>query len=161
MGVEIRDDEITPYLESLSPRLVGEFLGRARERVGAAATEGFRAAYGASSFPYSKTGNLYASIGFRRFKDPKVVGFVAGPLKGKGRKGSHRNVVEGGTKAHRIYSSKGKTMSWIGSDGLRRYARGPVGHPGASPNPWVSRGIPGVIARAQQEFDKAVKEELA
>ena len=153
MGVEIRSDEITPYLERLEPGPLGQFLGRARERVGDATAEAVRTAYGSSSFPFSKTGNLRASIGWRRMKSEQVVGFVAGPMRGRGAKGYHRALVEAGTKPHRI-RTPAEVLANVPKD------QGSILHPGATANPWVTRNKPGIIARAQEEFDKAVKEEL-
>lgn len=155
---EIRSDEITEYLERLSPGRIVRWLVRARDQVGEAAAEGAREAYGAAGFPYSRRRGLYSSIGWKRFRQEPPVGFVAGPMWTK--RSFYRHMVEGGTSAHRVAPKKKRVMAWTEGSGRRRFASGPMLHPGAAPNPWMTRSRSRILAAAQARFEELVGEEL-
>jgi hypothetical protein len=112
----------------------------------AATTAGARAAMPIlrAATPRGATGNLQSAVRMKAMRKRYGIGSVVAPM---GKKGRHRELVSGGTKAHIIAGRNGGFLN-IGN----RYMRA-VNHPGAKANPFLARVAGSMTEAAVRAFE--------
>jgi hypothetical protein len=129
LTVAYDDSEVRAYLAKFSKQRVDQLLKEATSKGGIATRNVMRPAAPVVS------GDLKSSVRSRRIRSNPAIGQVVGPM---GRTGSHRWLVEHGTKPHRIPKASRVMVSPLGwfEGGAQKYHAWYVVH-GSRPHPWV------------------------